>query len=116
MTHAPRLPLGIKVIIGFHLFSFVIWLIGQTGAVIAYDTSAKLGLQDPRSLLDPVIVEVNRGIGLADTIIMLPLFIRLVRAEMMEVLETEYIKFAWPKGFTVSGYGTFMPLKTPCCR
>ncbi|MFH1930059.1 MAG: ABC transporter permease [Pseudomonadota bacterium] len=30
--------------------------------------------------------------------IMLPLFIRLVRAEMMEVLETEYIKFAWAKG------------------
>ncbi len=30
--------------------------------------------------------------------IMLPLFIRLIRAEMMEVLETEYIKFAWAKG------------------
>ncbi len=30
--------------------------------------------------------------------IMLPLFIRLVRAEMMEILETEYIKFAWAKG------------------
>ena len=30
--------------------------------------------------------------------IMLPLFIRLVRAEMMEVLETEYIKFDWAKG------------------
>ena len=30
--------------------------------------------------------------------IMLPLFIRLVRSEMMEVLETEYIKFAWAKG------------------
>jgi peptide/nickel transport system permease protein len=30
--------------------------------------------------------------------IMLPLFIRLVRAEMMEVLETDYIKFAWAKG------------------
>lgn len=30
--------------------------------------------------------------------VMLPLFIRLVRAEMMEVLETEYIKFAWAKG------------------
>ena len=30
--------------------------------------------------------------------IMLPLFIRLVRAEMMEVLETAYIKFAWAKG------------------
>jgi hypothetical protein len=30
---------------------------------------------------------------------MLPLFIRLIRSEMMEVLETEYIKFAWAKGF-----------------
>jgi peptide/nickel transport system permease protein len=30
--------------------------------------------------------------------IMLPLFIRLIRSEMMEVLETEYIKFAWAKG------------------
>ena len=30
--------------------------------------------------------------------IMLPLFIRLIRSEMMEVLETEYIKYAWAKG------------------
>lgn len=30
--------------------------------------------------------------------IMLPLFIRLIRAEMLEVLESEYVKFAWAKG------------------
>jgi len=30
--------------------------------------------------------------------ITLPLFIRLIRSEMMEILETEYIKFAWAKG------------------
>ncbi|MFP4038113.1 MAG: ABC transporter permease [Desulfobacteraceae bacterium] len=30
--------------------------------------------------------------------IMLPLFIRLIRAEMKEVMETEYIKFARAKG------------------
>ncbi len=30
--------------------------------------------------------------------IMLPLFIRLIRSEMIEILETEYIKFAWAKG------------------
>ena len=29
---------------------------------------------------------------------MLPLFIRLIRAEMMEVLESEYVRFAWAKG------------------
>ena len=30
--------------------------------------------------------------------IILPLFIRLVRAEMLEVLSSEYVKFAWAKG------------------
>tara|TARA_B100001765_G_scaffold103033_1_gene63750 strand:- start:487 stop:1527 length:1041 start_codon:yes stop_codon:yes gene_type:complete len=32
--------------------------------------------------------------------IMLPLFIRLIRAEMMEVLESEYVRFAWAKGLS----------------
>jgi peptide/nickel transport system permease protein len=35
-------------------------------------------------------------VSLAST--MIPLFIRLIRSEMMEVLETEYIKYAWAKG------------------
>jgi len=30
--------------------------------------------------------------------IMLPLFVRLIRAEMMETLGTEYVRFAWAKG------------------
>ncbi|MCH8951192.1 MAG: ABC transporter permease [Proteobacteria bacterium] len=30
--------------------------------------------------------------------IMLPLFIRLIRAEMIETLSTEYVRFAWAKG------------------
>lgn len=37
---------------------------------------------------------------LALSSIMLPLFIRLIRAEMLEVLESEYIKFAWAKGLS----------------
>jgi len=32
--------------------------------------------------------------------IMLPLFIRLIRSEMMEVLESEYVKYAWAKGLS----------------
>ena len=70
-----RLPLGIKVIIGFHVLSLVMWFFGQTMAVVAYDKVAEWGLQGPRALLDPAVVEVNRAIGLADTIVMLPLFI-----------------------------------------
>lgn len=30
--------------------------------------------------------------------ILLPLFIRLIRSEMMETLESEYVKYAWAKG------------------
>ena len=46
--------------------------------------------------LDGLIHLFLPSISLAS--IMLPLFIRLIRSEMMEVLETEYIKFAWAKG------------------
>jgi len=43
--------------------------------VVAYDTVAKWGMQDPREALDPAIVEVNRGIGLTDFIVQIPLFL-----------------------------------------
>jgi len=32
--------------------------------------------------------------------IMLPLFIRLIRGEMMEILRTEYVRYAWAKGLS----------------
>ena len=38
------------------------------------------------------------SISLASVI--LPLFVRMIRSEMMEVLETEYVKFAWAKGLS----------------
>jgi hypothetical protein len=75
MPETSKLPVGIKIIIGFHLLNILLWAIGQGGAVLFYDIVAKWGLQDSRELLDPVIVEVNRGIGLADMLIMIPLFI-----------------------------------------
>ena len=75
MSPAGKVPTGAKVIVVIHLFSFGLWLVGQTGAVVAYDRVAALGLQGPREMLDPVVVEVNRAIGLADTIVMLPLFL-----------------------------------------
>jgi hypothetical protein len=76
MSDTPgRLPLGFKVIIGFHVFSLVTWFLGQTMAVVAYDRVAEWGLQEPRALLEPAVVEVNRAIGLADTIVQLPLFV-----------------------------------------
>lgn len=73
MTRSSR-PVGVNALILFHLFNIIIWLIGQTLAVFSYDMVAELGLQEPRELLNPAIVETNRAIGLTDTLIMLPLF------------------------------------------
>ncbi|MDM8535741.1 ABC transporter permease [Desulfobacterales bacterium HSG17] len=46
--------------------------------------------------LDGLIHLILPSIALSS--IMLPLFIRLIRSEMMEVLQAEYVKFAWAKG------------------
>jgi hypothetical protein len=75
MQTKTKIQLGFKVVIGFHLLNILLWTIGQGGAVISYDTVALWGLQDAREFLNPAIVEVNRGIGLADIFIMIPLFI-----------------------------------------
>ena len=69
------MPLGIKLIIGFHILSIIIWVIGQGGAVIAYDTVAQWGLQESRENIDPFILLINRAIGLSDVIIGVPLFV-----------------------------------------
>ena len=78
MDKQNKVPLGIKFIIGFHILNIIIWIIGQGGAVIAYDSVAELGFQDMRETVDPVIVVVNRGIGFADVLIGVPLCILAV--------------------------------------
>ena len=75
MEKQKKAPLGIKLIIGFFILNLIMFVIGQGGAVISYDDVAKLGLQEARETIDPVIVVVNRGIGLADVLIGAPLFI-----------------------------------------
>ena len=70
-----QIKLGVKFIIGFHILNLIMFVVGQGGAVVAYDTVAEWGLQEARDTIDSVIVVINRGIGLADVIIGVPLFI-----------------------------------------
>ncbi len=111
MPKGDGLPRGVKVIIGFHVVSFVLWLFGQTGAVVSYDTVAEWGLQAPRALSDPVIVEVNRAIGLADTLVMFPLFavavIGLLRKRFSGAVASWLVfgmTLYWPTVFWCSQY------------
>ena len=75
MKKQKKVPPGFKLIIGFFFLNLLIFIVGQGGAVVSYDSVANLGLQEARETIDPVIVVVNRGIGLADVLIGVPLFI-----------------------------------------
>jgi hypothetical protein len=75
MEKQKKVTLGIKLIIGFFILNLIIFVFGQGGAVVSYDYVAKLGLQEARETIDPVIVVINRGIGLADVLIGVPIFI-----------------------------------------
>ena len=70
-----EIKLSVKFIIGFHILNLLMFVVGQGGAVVAYDTVAEWGLQEARETVDPFIVVINRGIGLADVIIGVPLFL-----------------------------------------
>ncbi len=87
------IPVFLTAILLIYLFSVELnWLPsfgrGETVDVLGWQTGF-LTIDGLKHLILPSI---------ALSSIMLPLFIRLIRSEMMEVLETEYIKFAWAKG------------------
>jgi peptide/nickel transport system permease protein len=87
------IPVFLTAIMGIYLFSIQLgWLPsfgrGETVDLWGWHTGF-LTLDGWLHLILP---------SLALSSIMLPLFIRLIRSEMMEVLETEYIKYAWAKG------------------
>jgi hypothetical protein len=66
------IPSGIKVLIGF-LILHTLLLLTQTWAVFQYDLMASYYLQEPRFMAEEAVVQSNRAIGLADTVVMLPL-------------------------------------------
>jgi peptide/nickel transport system permease protein len=89
-------PVFLTAIMGIYIFSVELsWLPsfgrGVTEPMFASWSTGFLNKDGLLHLLLPCV-------SLAS--IMLPLFIRLIRAEMMEVLQSEYIKFAWAKGLS----------------
>ena len=69
------LPIGIKVINLFLIYCILQWVVGQAGALVAYDYVSSLGLHPTRDQSDPISVAVTQGIAFADVAIQLPLFI-----------------------------------------
>jgi len=100
-----------KIIMGVSIVGISIPVF-LTAIMLVYIFSVKLGIMPSfgRGELTHVFGYWETGFLTADGLahlvlpcialssIMLPLFIRLIRSEMMEVLESEYVKFAWAKG------------------
>ncbi|BDQ33030.1 ABC transporter permease [Pseudodesulfovibrio portus] len=88
------MPVFLTAILLIYIFSVELhWLPsygrGETVQLFGWWDSGLVTLDGLKHLIMPSI---------ALSSIMLPLFIRLIRSEMMEVLESEYVKYAWAKG------------------
>ena len=88
------MPVFLTAIMLIYIFSVELgWLPsfgrGETVKLFGFWDTGMLTKDGLRHLIMPSI---------ALSSIMLPLFIRLIRSEMMEVLESEYVKYAWAKG------------------
>ena len=67
--------IGFWVLMIFGIFLFVILLVGQTMSFINYDFTVSIGLQESRDMIGEMGVAINKGFGVGDTIIYLPILV-----------------------------------------
>jgi len=68
-------PSGFWLLIGFGIVLNILYLFGQTMAVINYDFAVSIGLQESVNEITEIGVASNKGFGFADTVIYIPLFV-----------------------------------------
>ncbi len=66
---------GFWFLIGFGVLLNLIYVLGQTMAVINYDFAVSIGLQEPVNEITEIGVALNKGFGLGDTVFYIPLFV-----------------------------------------
>ena len=86
-------PVFLTAILLMYVFSIEL---GWLPSYVRGETVNLLGWESGLFTIDGLKHLLLPSIALSS--IMLPLFIRLVRAEMLEALSAEYVKFAWAKG------------------
>lgn len=86
-------PVFLTAIVLINIFSLTLGWLPSYGRG---DTTSLLGWESGLFTIDGLLHIILPAIALSS--IMLPLFIRLVRSEMLEALSTEYVRFAYAKG------------------
>ena len=70
-----RRPIGFWILMILGMLFSVMILLGQTMSFINYDFTVSIGLQESRDVVGEMGVAINKGFGLSDTIIYLPLLV-----------------------------------------
>ena len=68
-------PSGFWLLIGFGIVLNILYLLGQTMAVINYDFAVSIGLQESVNEITEIGVASNKGFGFGDTVIYIPLYV-----------------------------------------
>jgi hypothetical protein len=66
---------GFWFLTGFGVFLTILYVLGQTMAVINYDFAVSIDLQEPVNEITEIGVALNKGFGFGDTVIYIPLFV-----------------------------------------
>lgn len=110
VTNKP-LSLGLKVIIGFHIVSAVLWLFGQTHSIWQHEMVASWGLQTSAAETEHAVIQYDRAMAIVDTLILIPLHAMsaygLLNREFYGVI-CSWMAFSlslyWPSIFIASRY------------
>ena len=66
---------GFWFLIGFGVLLNIVYVLGQTMAVINYGFAVSIGLQEPVNEITEIGVALNKGFGFGDTVFYIPLFL-----------------------------------------
>jgi len=74
MTSTKRIS-GFWVLIGCGVLLNIVYVLGQTMAIINYDFAVSIDLQEPVKEITEIGVALNKGFGFGDTVFYIPLFV-----------------------------------------
>jgi hypothetical protein len=66
---------GFWFLIGLGVLLNIVYLLGQTMAIINYDFAVSIDLQEPANEITEIGVALNKGFGFGDTVFYIPLFV-----------------------------------------
>jgi hypothetical protein len=75
MSDNTKKRIGFWFLIGFGVLLNIVYVLGQTMAIINYDFAVSIDLQESVNEITEIGVALNKGFGFGDTVFYIPLFV-----------------------------------------